>query len=116
MTCPHWTTTCQLLAARGILRVAGPGKPNHPCDHCKAEWIDGQPPNADTLTPTLLAILSPLQASESAEPMRPPCYHLGRVISRPCNCPMRWSHRCELLGRPVARGADCRTCESWEAE
>lgn len=117
--CPNATHVkngirCEVLAPYGIRVVT-----KETCINCRPQWIDGQPPTAESsLTPVMNELLDlfGLVETTTTEPPRQPCYHLGRVISRPCNCPMKFSHQCELLGRPVSRGTDCRTCESWESE
>lgn len=126
MTCPHYqNNSCLILAGHGLLRIAPSGNPNHPCDHCRSQWTDGQPPTAELLTPTLLAIIEianpreQFQDDEGAEPstkfaQRSQCDHLGKIVNRKgCNCPRRWTRECDLLKIHVSQNNECQQCEHW---
>lgn len=58
---------CGLAGDR--VRMPAPGLPNHPCDPCRREWIDGRPPT--DITPTLAKIVSPPRPVSTALIGRP---------------------------------------------
>lgn len=108
MICPHQepqgplSIRCQLIDTQ----LAGPANPNYPCLRCQSEWSNRTPPTADTLTPTLQAIVQIQQPGppdwDESQPSRgigDTAYKLLRKLGirprRRCGCKRRqaWLNR-----------------------
>ena len=99
MQCIHKTTRsgidhCRLLN-RGFLASQSP------CSQCQSEWVGGNCPTAETLTPTLIALGSGVSARHAV-------IRDAASAAASKSTPSRRPHQCDHAGPRLVKGQTCR--------